>query len=95
MFDKISKFILKYIKIAFEIIGIYLLWIILHYVAGILYCKLCTPTNIVGFIISPFIALTPYCRALRWVIFNGGNIINNMWIVLGTWIATKICKNVL
>jgi hypothetical protein len=32
---------------------------------------------------------------LRWVIFNGGNIITNMWLILGTWIASRLCKNVL
>lgn len=85
----------KYLKITFELLGIYLLWIVIHYFAGILYHKFCTPSTVLGFIISPFIIITPYCSGLRWVIFNGGNIITNMWLILGTWIASRLCKNVL
>lgn len=85
----------KFLKITFELLGIYLLWIVIHYFAGILYHKFCTPSTILGFIISPFIVITPYCSGLRWVIFNGGNIITNMWVLLGTWLATRLCKNVL
>ena len=85
----------KYFKIAFEIIGIYLLWIVIHHLSGILYHKFCTPSTIIGFIISPFIVLTPYCSGLRWIIFNGGNIITNMWLICGTWFASKLCKNIL
>jgi hypothetical protein len=85
----------KYFEFTIEIIGIYLLWIILHYFAGILYHKFCTPSTLFGFLISPFIVLTPYCSGLRWLIFNGGNIITNMWLICGTWIASKLCKNIL
>jgi hypothetical protein len=87
--------LIKYIQFALEIIGIYLLWIIIHYFSGILYHKFCTPSTILGFLISPFMVLTPYCSGLRWVIFNGGNIITNMWFIFGTWIASKLCKNLL
>jgi hypothetical protein len=95
MFNKSLNFIFKYLKFVFEIIGIYLIWIIIHHFSGILYHKFCTPSTLLGFLISPFIVLTPYCSALRWVIFNGGNIITNMWIILGTWISSKLCKNIL
>jgi hypothetical protein len=30
---------------------------------------------------------TPHCQSLRWVIYNGANTINNMWIILGAWLS--------
>jgi hypothetical protein len=39
---------------------------------------------------SPFLTATPHCQGLRWVIYNGANIINNMWIVVGTWLCANI-----
>ena len=39
---------------------------------------------------SAFVAPAPHCQAMRWVITNGGNIITQMWIVLGTWACGKI-----
>lgn len=82
------------IKWVTEICGVYLLWIIIHYISGILYNKICTPNTIYGFLMSPFLITTPQCQALRWTIYNGGNIINNMWIVFGTWIASKMITNI-
>ena len=83
------------VKWIFEISSIYLLWIILHYASGILYSKYCTPDSIFGFLASPILAASPHCRGLRWVISTGGDIIVNMWVVIGTWIAAKLCGNLL
>jgi hypothetical protein len=41
--------------------------------------------SFLGFLLSPFMALSPHCQAFRWVIYNGGNIINMMWLLLGNW----------
>lgn len=79
----------------FELSGIYIMWIVLHYIAGILYCKYCTPDSIFGFLASPVLAAAPHCRAIRWVISTGGDIIVNMWVIIGTWIAAKLCGNLL
>jgi len=48
------------------------------------------PTTFVGLLMSPFLTATPHCQGLRWVIYNGANIINNMWLVIGTWICANI-----
>ena len=69
--------------------GIYLIWVILHYSASHLYIQFCVPNTIIGFLMSPFMTATPHCQALRWIVFNGANMINNMWVVLGTWICTN------
>lgn len=71
-------------------ICIYLLWIVLHYISPHLYVHFCVPLTLQGFIMSPFIAPSPHCQALRWAIYNGGNTIIAMWVVLGTWIMQKL-----
>jgi len=79
----------KYREVTIQIMnifGIYLVWIVLHYFAAHLYTKFCVPATILGFIAAPFIATSPHCQALRWTVYNGGNSIAAMWIVLGTWL---------
>ena len=83
-------FLYKTIKLMLRISGIYILWILLHYVASHLYVKLCVPSTIVGFIMSPFMTATPHCQGLRWIVYNAASMINNMWIILGTWICSAI-----
>lgn len=78
----------KIIQLLISITGIYFLWIFFHYFASHLYVKICVPETIIGFLISPFLITTPYCVGLRWVIHTGANTINNMWIILGTWICS-------
>ena len=78
----------KSIKIVFSVSRIYLLWIFLHYIASHSYVKFCTPNTISGFIISPFLTSSPHCNGLRWVINSGSNVINNMWLLLGTWLGS-------
>ena len=68
----------------------YFMWITLHYIAPHVYTYLCTPITILGFLISPFVAATPHCSALRWVIYEGGNMITTMWIGVGSYLATKM-----
>lgn len=84
------SFLFKTIKIFIRISGVYLLWIFLHFCASYLYTKLCVPTTLLGLLMSPFLTATPHCQGLRWVIYNGANIINNMWIVIGTWLCANI-----
>jgi len=83
-----------YIKIPMQIFinlcniyGIYLLWILLHYTSSHLYIYYCTPGSLIGFLSSPIIAPLPHCQAFRWIIYNGGNSIINMWIIVGLWIT--------
>jgi len=80
----------KIIIFCFKASGIYIMWICLHYFASQLYIKFCTPTTIIGFLLSPFLTSTPHCQALRWIIYNGGIIINNMWVILATWVCANI-----
>ena len=90
MFAYCCDFIYTSILFIFRVSGVYLLWILLHYVASHLYVKFCVPKTIIGFIMSPFMTATPHCQGLRWIVFNAANMINNMWIILGTWICSTI-----
>jgi hypothetical protein len=80
----------KTIKFIINISGIYLLWILLHYVASHLYIKFCVPCTLFGFIMSPFMTATPHCQGLRWIVYNAANMINNMWIIFGAWICSTL-----
>lgn len=79
-------------KFIFGISGIYILWICLHYFASHLYVKFCVPTTVMGFLLSPFMTATPHCHGLRWIVYNAANVINNMWIVCGTWACSTLLK---
>jgi hypothetical protein len=89
-FNVINNVIFTTIKFIIRVSGIYLLWIVLHYMAAHIYVKLCVPTTIIGFIISPFMIATPHCQGLRWIIYNAAAIINNMWILMGAWICSTL-----
>ena len=71
-------------------VSIYVIWVLLHYISPHLYVHFCVPWTLRGFVMSPFIAPAPHCQALRWAIYNGGNTIIAMWVVLGTWIMQKL-----
>jgi hypothetical protein len=72
---------------------IYIVWIVIHYVASHLYVYFCVPATFIGFLTVPFIVPAPHCQALRWAIYTGGNNIIAMWFLLGAWIAKKIIND--
>jgi len=69
--------------------GLYLLWVAIHFVAAQLYVYYCVPLTFMGFIMSPLMVAAPHCSAFRWCIINGANNISTMWVVFGTWLASK------
>ena len=77
-------------KFTSQVAGVYLTWITLHYGAAHLYTKFCAHDTVVGFILSPFMVVAPHCRALRWVVSTASGVIENMWIVFGTWVCANI-----
>jgi hypothetical protein len=80
----------EYITYAYSVSSIYLFWITMHYIAARLYTYYCVPTSVTGFIASPFLVSSPHCKALRWVFHHGGNTIDAMWVIIGTWLCSKI-----
>ena len=89
MFTEIGNNILLFFK---EFVFIYIFWIGLHYISVHLYSYFCTPSTFIGFLYSPFLAPLPQCKMLRWIIYNGGEMIEVMWIILGKWIIEQIIK---
>lgn len=88
--DNSISFILRTTVFLFKISGVYILWISLHYFSAHLYVKFCVPNSVIGFIMSPFMIMTPHCQGLRWIVYNAANIINHMWILIGAWIYSII-----
>jgi hypothetical protein len=85
-----GNFLAKTFLLFTKISGIYLLWICFHYFSAHLYIKFCVPDTLIGFLMSPFMIATPHCQGLRWIVYNAAGIINNMWIVIGTWVYSMI-----
>jgi len=84
------NFAYKTVLFSVKVSGVYFLWIFLHYVSSHLYVKFCVSNTMLGFFMSPFMTVAPHCQGLRWIIHTAANVINNMWIVLGTWLASTI-----
>jgi hypothetical protein len=76
----------------YSILGYYIMWILLHYVAAHLYPTYCVPLTVMGFILSPFMASAPHCIAIRWLITEGSNVIVTMWVVLGTYAVERMLR---
>lgn len=79
----------KYATTALGILGTYGVWITLHFTSVHLYAEYCVPFTWYGFLVSPFMAASPHCKAMRWFITQGGIQIETMWMLLGTWVACQ------
>ena len=77
----------------YEVAGVFILWICLHYVAANLYPNYCAESSVAGFIKSIFVAQAPHCVAMRWIIYHGGIAINSMWISIAIWVSSKLLRN--
>ena len=68
----------------------YLAWSFLHYGAAHAYTRLCTPPTLQGLFLSPFLATSPHCSAVRWIMSSGAETLTSMWLILGSWIAARL-----
>ena len=80
-------------KVSYELVGVYVFWVILHNVAANLYPTYCANFSFMGMLMSVIQTPTPQCIGLRWVITNGSNMINQMWSVFGTWLLAKLIQS--
>ena len=53
------------LKPIIEIAIVYLLWIVVHFIIGNLYSTYCVEYSFYGLITSPFVSITPHCKAFR------------------------------
>lgn len=76
--------------LAWKCSNVYLMWIGIHYLSANVYPYFCADLSVTGVITSPFLVMTPHCRALSWLQQTSTAAIQNMWIVLGTWMAGQL-----
>lgn len=88
--NNIVPFVRPYITSIYQVSALYVFWIALHYVTAHLYVKYCATPTFYGFLVSPFLISSPHCVAMRWVFTKGGNLIEGMWTLVGTWLCSKI-----
>jgi hypothetical protein len=65
----------------------------MHYVATLLYARLCTPYSLYGFVLSAVLVSTPQCCALRWMIYNGAAKMSAMLLIMGGYILAYMEGN--
>lgn len=85
-----TKSLLKYVS---SPIGMYMLWVILHYIAAHLYKNHCAPSGVWGFLLSPLMASTPYCTGLVWILQNSVIKFMAIWTIVGSWISYNLNHN--
>jgi hypothetical protein len=58
-----------------------------------LYPYFCADLSLAGLVTSPFLAMAPHCRAIAWLQKTSTTVIENMWVLLGTWTAAQLIPN--
>jgi hypothetical protein len=79
-----------FIASVYRIAGLYMFWILLHYVTAQFYVKYCANPTFYGFLSAPFLMSAPHCMAMRWVFAKAGTLIEGMWVLIGTWLCAKL-----
>jgi len=85
-----TKSLLKYIS---SPVGMYMVWVTLHYIAAHLYKNHCAPSGFWGFLLSPLMASTPYCTGLVWILQNSAIKFMAIWTIVGSWISYNLNHN--
>ena len=88
-----SNIFCNMLNIVWSCSKIYLFWIIIHYLSVHAYVYFCTPATLWGFISSPFYVMSPQCISIDWIYQHARNYTYHMWIILGTWLSSKIIGN--
>ena len=76
------------------VVGVYFAIVLAHFVCSNIYPTLCCKMSVWGFIMSPFMAVTPHCEALRWIIHYTGEQIRNVWLWLGGYLIWYFGNNI-
>lgn len=98
MFEKTYNYAKEfYERITSNVPGVVLVYlgvILAHYITSNMYPYMCCRPNLLGFIMTPFMVVTPHCEAMRWVIHYSGDQIRNVWIWLGGYLVVYFGQNV-
>ena len=91
VYDKTNQFAnSKIVCECLKIFIIYLIWVTIHIVSANLYVYFCAHLSFVGFMLSPFQAILPHCKALGWLLQESILSIDKLMIAFGIWVAAKI-----
>ena len=89
----------KYVKITTYyynqipcVVVVYIALWIGHFACANMYPQMCCNMSFFGFIMSPFMTVTPHCQALRWFVDYSANQLKNYWLFLGTYLVSCITK---
>lgn len=75
------------------IVYTYIMWTIVHFTAAHLYVQWCTGHTIIGLIVSPLFAASPQCQALSWTMYTISQKFVQLWLLVGTYLCTKMMLN--
>ena len=78
----------------FKIVLIYYGVTLGHFIASNMYASACTTYSLKGYIMMPFMIVTPHCSALRWIIQHTGEQIARWWIWLGGYLVFYITQTI-
>ena len=81
---------MRVLKLVWSGSKVYLFWIMVHFVISNSYGYVCTPKSGIGLLTSPIRVSAPHCKGLRWAFETSGQAVDNMWVVLATWITNKM-----
>ena len=65
-------------------------WIFLHYIATHVYYEHCCGNTFYMLIMSVFHVSSPFCQGMSWVIYTGSRQILGIWIIMGTYVSSKL-----
>lgn len=90
MFSKLFNGIVSFLYSNLDFIYLFLMATILHFIAANAYAKWCTPSSVVGFLVSPFMTVTPVCSTLRWSITVFGDYMSSIWTMVFVFISKNV-----
>ena len=68
----------------------YLMWILLHWLTINAYSYYCSGSDFWSLLTTPFMSMLPHCRAMIWAIEKSFIVMENMWLIFGTWLIGKL-----
>lgn len=93
-FDEVKVYYRAIVKSVPGIVFLYFGIVLAHFVASNMYPSMCCGSGLWGFIMTPFMVVTPHCEAMRWVIHYTGDQIRNIWLWLGGYLVVYFGKTV-
>ena len=76
------------------IVCVYFGIVLAHFICSNVYPIWCCKNTWYGFIMTPFMVVTPHCEALRWVMHYTGEQIRNVWLWIGSYLVYYVTSSV-